>query len=324
MKYVWRIAGALLFLVVVGGLLFHRYPLWFLDRPIYFHLWRAHVQSKYVDLGSNRLHYYEAAPTGGGPGTPLLLIHGLGARGEDWSNLIPGFAANGFHVYVPDLLGYGKSSRPDVDYSIALEESIIIQFMQAMHLPRANVVGWSMGGWIAMRLALDQPAMVDRLAVYDSAGTYFPAVLPDGLFAPDDLAGVQRLFDVLGPQPRSLPNFVARDLLRKLQRDGWIVNRSLASMTGGRYLLDFRLGGLKQPTLILWGGADRLIPPSVGEALHQSIPQSVFEIVEGCGHLAPAECSKPYLDGTVEFLKAQPPMAAQRKTIPLSAQQNQP
>ncbi|MEO6803853.1 MAG: alpha/beta hydrolase [Granulicella sp.] len=320
MKYVGRVVGGLLLLAVVCGLLFYRHPLWFLDRPVYFNLLRAHAQSKYVDLGSNRLHYYEAAPAGGGPGTPLLLIHGLGARAEDWSNLIPGFAANGFHVYAPDLLGYGRSSRPDVDYSIALEESIIIQYMQAMHLPRADVVGWSMGGWIAMRLALDQPAMVDRLAVYDTAGTYFPAVLPDGLFAPDNLAGVQWLFDVLEPQPRSLPGFVARDLLRKLQRNGWIVNRSLASMTSGRYLLDFRLSSLKQPTLIMWGGADRLIPPSVGEALHQSIPQSVLEIVEGCGHLGPAECSKPYLEGTVEFLKAQPPMAAQRKTSTVSAQ----
>src|ERR1700709_2133621 len=125
MKYVWRVAGTLLLLAVVGAVLFYRYPLWFLDQPIYFRLWRSHVQSKYVDLGSNRLHYYEAAPAGGGARTPPLLIHGLGARGEDWSNLIPGFAANGFHVYVPDLLGYGRSSRPDVDYSIALEESIV-------------------------------------------------------------------------------------------------------------------------------------------------------------------------------------------------------
>jgi pimeloyl-ACP methyl ester carboxylesterase len=189
-----------------------------------------------------------------------------------------------------------------------------------MHLQKANVIGWSMGGWIAMRLALDQPAMVDRLAVYDTAGTYFPAVLPEGLFAPNDVAGVQRLVDVLEPKPRPLPGFVAKDSLRKLQRNGWIVNRSLASMTGGRYLLDFRLTGLKQPMLIMWGGDDHLIPPSVGEALHRSVPQSVFEIVEGCGHLGPAECSKPYLDGTLEFLKAQPPMSVQRKTFPAPMQ----
>jgi pimeloyl-ACP methyl ester carboxylesterase len=316
MRYVWRVAAALLLLAVAAGLLFYRYPLWFLDQPIYLRLWRGHVQGKYVEIGSNRLHYYEAAPAGGKPGTPLVLIHGLGSRGEDWSNLIPTFAAHGFHVYAPDLLGYGRSSRPDVDYSIDLEESMVVQFMHAMHLQKADVIGWSMGGWIAMRLALDQPAMVDRLVVYDTAGTYFPAVLPDGLFAPEDMAGVQRLIDVLEPEPRIVPGFVAKDSLRKLQQNGWIVNRSLSSMTGGRYLLDFRLSGLKQPMLIMWGGADHLIPPSVGEALHQSVPQSVFEVVEGCGHLAPAECPGPFLEGTLEFLKAQPPMSGQRKSFP--------
>ncbi len=217
---------------------------------------------------------------------------------------------------MPDLLGYGRSARPDVDYSIGLEEKIVVQFMQAMHLPKADVIGWSMGGWVAMKLALDQPAMVDRLVVYDTAGTYFPVVLPPGLFAPDDVAGVQRLINVLEPEPRAVPGFIAEDSLRKLQKNGWVVNRSLASMTNGRFLLDFRLGGLKQPMLILWGGFDHLIPPLVGEAIHQAVRQSVFEVVEGCGHLAPAECSKPFIDGTIQFLKAQPPMQGGKKTLP--------
>ncbi|NYF81085.1 alpha/beta fold hydrolase [Granulicella arctica] len=315
MKRLLRIAASLLLIVVIVGGLFYRYPLWFLDRPIYYRLWRAGVEGKYVDLGGNRIHYYEAQAKGGG-GVPLVLIHGLGSRGEDWANLIPTFAANGFHVYAPDLLGYGRSSRPDVDYSIATEENVVVQFMQAMHLSKASVIGWSMGGWIAMRLALDHPGMVDRLVLYDSAGIYFPADISPDLFAPTDVAGVQRLVDILEPEPRVLPGFVAKDSLRKLQRNGWIVNRSLSSMTGGRYLLDFRLGSLKQPMLILWGGADHLIPPSAGETIHKGVPQSVFEVVEGCGHLGPAECAKPYLEGTIEFLKAQPPMPPGEKTFP--------
>jgi pimeloyl-ACP methyl ester carboxylesterase len=313
MTHLWRAAGLLLLFVLVTGFFFYRYPLWFLDRPIYYHLWRSHVEGKYIQVGSNRLHFYEAGPV---TGPPLLLVHGLGSRGEDWAGLIPTFAASGFHVYAPDLLGYGRSSRPDVDYSIAMEESVVLQFMDAMHLQKPDVIGWSMGGWIAMRLALDHPERVDRLAVYDTAGTYFAAVLPPGLFAPDDLAGVQRLIDVLEPEPRVVPGFVAKDSLRKLQQNGWIVNRSLASMTSGRYLLDFRLSSLKQPMLIMWGGSDHLIPPSVGEGIHQAIPHSVFEIVEGCGHLAPAECPKPFLEKTIAFLQAQPPMPPAETTVP--------
>ena len=103
--------------------------------------------------------------------------------------MIPALAAKGFHVYVPDLLGYGRSPKPDVDYSISLEEQTVAQFMQAVHVARADVGGWSMGGWVAMKLALDHPEMVDRLVVYDSAGVYFPATFEPELFTPDGCCG---------------------------------------------------------------------------------------------------------------------------------------
>ena len=313
-KAIGSAAAAILLLVFVTGVFFYRHPVWFLDRAIYYRLWRGGVVGKYVDIPPNRFHYYEA---GNSSGIPLVLIHGLGSRGEDWSTLIPTFVAAGFHVYAPDLLGYGRSSHPpDADYSIALEESVVVDFMNAMHLPKASVVGWSMGGWVAMKLALDHPAMVDRLAVYDTAGTYFAAILPPNLFTPNDVEGVRRLYDVLEPVPRAVPAFIERDSLQKLQANSWVINRSLNSMISGRYLLDFRLGSLQQPMLIMWGGADHLIPPSVGEALHHSVPHSVYEVVEGCGHLAPAECSRPFLDRTIEFLKAQPPLPPSQTTVP--------
>jgi len=116
-------------------------------------------------------------------------------------------AAQGFHVYVPDLLGYGRSPRPDVDYSISLEEQTVAQFMQAMHVPRADIGGWSMGGWIVMKLALEHPEMVDRLVVYDSAGVYFPATWEPELFTPADVAGVTKLIAILTAKAAPLPNF---------------------------------------------------------------------------------------------------------------------
>ncbi len=69
------------------------------------------------------------------------------------------------------------------------------EFMQAVGLTRADVGGWSMGGWIAMKLALDHPELVDRLVVYDSAGIYFPATFGADLFVPADAAGVKRADD---------------------------------------------------------------------------------------------------------------------------------
>ena len=315
MKNFWRGLVAVLLLAVIGGLIFLRYPLWVSDQIIRFHLWRSGVKSDYIQVGEYRLHYFEATPRDGSGGTPLLLVHGLGARGEDWAGLIPGLAAAGFHVYAPDLLGYGRSPRPDVNYSISMEEATVVQFMQAVGLRRADVGGWSMGGWIAMKLTLDHPELVDRLVVYDSAGVYFPADVVADVFTPSDTAGVRHLMGVLSPQPVKMPEFVAEDALRKLQRNEWVIQRSVAQMMAGRDLLDFRLHGIQQPTLVVWGSRDDLIPLEAGRRIHQSIPGSVLDVVEGCGHLAPSECSGPVLKSTVEFLKADPAMRGGEKTV---------
>jgi pimeloyl-ACP methyl ester carboxylesterase len=88
-------------------------------------------------------------------------------------------------------------------------------------------------------------------------------------------------------------------------------------MVAGRDLLDFRLHNISQPMLIVWGSKDELIPLASGETIHRSVPQSVLDIIEGCGHLAPAECAKPVLEGTVEFLRSQPPMRGGERTFPI-------
>jgi pimeloyl-ACP methyl ester carboxylesterase len=316
MKLALRVAAVLVLLAVLAGGIFYFNPLWVNDQQIRLRLWREGVRSEYAMVDGYQVHYFEALPPQGVAGTPLVLVHGLGARGEDWGRMIPALAAQGFHVYVPDLLGYGRSPRPDVSYSIAMEETVVVQFMQAMHVARADVGGWSMGGWISMKLALDHPEMVDRLMIYDSAGIYFPATFGPELFTPSDTAGVRKLIAILTPKPREMPEFAARAALRKLQKNAWVLNRSTASMLNGHDLLDFRLHDIRQPMLIVWGAQDELIPLSAGEVIHQGVPQSVLAVVQGCGHLAPAECSKPVIESTVEFLKAEPPMRGGEKTFP--------
>jgi pimeloyl-ACP methyl ester carboxylesterase len=315
MKAALRVFAVVLVLLAGAGLVFYFHPLWVADQMTRFTLWREGVKSEYVQVNGYRLHYFEAQPASGGA-TPLLLVHGLGARGEDWAKMIPALAAQGFHVYAPDLPGFGRSEKPDASYSISMEEEVVVKFMQAMRLERADVGGWSMGGWISMKLALDHPEFVDRLVVYDSAGIYFPATFGPGLFVPVDTAGLHTLMRTLSPHPHTMPEFAQRAVLRRLAANGWVINRSMAAMTDGRDLLDFRLHDLKRPTLVMWGAQDDLIPLVTGKRIHELIPGSSLLVVEGCGHLAPAECSVPVVKGTVDFLRAEPAMAGVEKTVP--------
>ncbi|HEU4635063.1 MAG TPA: alpha/beta hydrolase [Edaphobacter sp.] len=313
MKVPWRVLLVITFLIVGCGIVFYFNPLWVNDQQVRFQLWREGVKSEYVEAGGYRLHYFEAGPQ---TAAPLLLIHGLGARGEDWSRMIPALAADGFHIYAPDLPGYGRSSRPkDADYSITMEENAMVAFTKAMHLQHAFVGGWSMGGWIAMKLTLDHPALVDRLVVYDAAGVYFPADFGAALFLPTDAPGVTRLMKMLSPDPQPVPKFVERDILQKFARNGWVIERSVSAMTTGRDLLDFRLHDLQRPTLVVWGSADQLIPLNVGRRIHALIPNSSLSIIEGCGHLAPLECWRPVEKTTAEFLHAQPPVIDQETML---------
>ena len=302
MRRLFQVLGGLLLVAVIAGAVFYFDPLWVNDQQIRWHLWRSNVRSEYVQAGSYRLHYFEALPSDGSAGTPLVLVHGLGARGEDWSSLIPSLAAAGFHVYAPDLLGYGRSDKPDVQYSVALEEGVVVSFLDKMGLTRFDLIGWSMGGWIAAMLTLDHPAVVDRLVLYDSAGITFQPSFARTAFVPTDQASLDRLIALLTPTPRTLPSFVVRATLRRSKERGEIVQQSLDSMESGADILDHRLQGLKQPTLLVWGAEDRLIPPSVGEEMHRLIPGSRFETIPGCGHLAPAECPLPVLAETLPFL----------------------
>jgi pimeloyl-ACP methyl ester carboxylesterase len=127
---------------------------------------------------------------------------------------------------------------------------------------------------------------------------------------------------MLSPNPRTLPGFAAEAALRKLQRNAWVLRRSMASMTNGKDLLDFRLYQISEPMLIVWGAKDELIPLSVGKTIHKNVPQSVLNIVEGCGHLAPAECARPVVESTVDFLRSEPPMRGGEKTFPFVAEKN--
>jgi len=305
-------ALGLLLLVVILGVTFYANPIGVADEHVRFDLWRKHVHSRYIEVDGYRIHYFEAGPA---DGTPLVLIHGLGSRGEDWAPLLAPLAANGFHLYVPDLLGYGRSPTPDIDYSIASEVKLVADFMHAAGLTHADIGGWSMGGWVAAKLTVDRPDLVDRLVLYDSAGIYFPATFDASLFTPTDRAGLTHLTGMLQPMPSNLPGFIADAAIEKLQRGAWVVTRSVNAMTSGRDLLDFRLSTIHRPTLIVWGSRDVLIPPSVGESMHHLIPNSSMTLIDGCGHLAPAQCTAPVLATTLQFLKSNPPLENQEQTL---------
>jgi pimeloyl-ACP methyl ester carboxylesterase len=305
-------AFVLLLAALACGVLVWRSPLWVVDQEVDARLLLEGVHSEFVTVHGYQIHYLV-----GGSGRPLVLVHGLGSRALDWANLIPQLVAGGHRVYVLDLLGYGRSAQPaDGNYSISDQASIVEGFLDSQHLQQVDLAGWSMGGWIAMRVALEQPERIRRLVLLDSAGLRFKLGFDPALFQPASPRELAALEELLMPHPPPMPRFLAMAMLRRGNRVGWVVQRSLQSMMTGEDLVDGKLGALTMPVLIGWGEQDRLIPLAIGYKLHAEILQSVLDVYAGCGHLAPGQCAGQVGPSVVNFLNAQPAPMAMVRTIP--------
>jgi pimeloyl-ACP methyl ester carboxylesterase len=202
------------------------------------------------------------------------------------------------------LIGYGRSEKPaDFSYSVHDEADVVVGFLDALELNQVDLGGWSMGGAIVQHVAADHPDRVRRLLLFDSAGLY---VLPNWdikLFTPESASQLDQLDVLLMPHPPKIPGFVARDILRVSNHREWIIHRALATMLTGQDATDKIVPQLKMPVLILWGGEDKIMPVDQGEMLHHMLPQSEFDVIPGCGHLAPGQCAEQMAPKVVEFVK---------------------
>lgn len=320
-RLVWLITRWLLVVVVpvlvavaVYGLL---RPLSLLVAATQARLWFAGLHGDYTEIpfAGNphvKIHFYQ-----GGSGDPVVLVHGLGGRAEDWANLMPQLVRDHHRVYALDLPGYGRSAWPrHASYSIAEESAAVEAFVQNRRLTRFDLGGWSMGGWIAMTVALQHPEQIRRLMIFDSAGLRWNLNWETSLFEPNTPDKLRRLNKLLMPTaPPAVPGFIQRAIFRYVDRHGWVVKRNMDQMLTGQALLDGKLGALRMPMLIVWGKQDYLIPVSVGQQIHRDVPQSELQIFDGCGHLAPAQCAVrvgPVVNG---FLDEKNPIGGREAVI---------
>jgi pimeloyl-ACP methyl ester carboxylesterase len=289
-----------LVLVVFGASTFWARPVEVLRELLYARMALTGFSSRTVTVNGIRIHYDAIGPAAG---APVVLVHGLGGRAEDWTNLAPYLSRVGYRVYMPDLPGFGRSARPgDFSYSIPDQANAVIGFMDAMGLKQVDLGGWSMGGWIVQWIASERPERIRRLVLFDAAGIYEKPAWNTGLFTPASAAEIDQLDALLMPHPPKVPGFVAADILRISREHAWIIHRALASMLTGSDATDKLLPSLRMPVLVVWGEVDHITPIDQGETIHRLVPQSELEVIPGCGHLAPAECADKIGPRVVSFL----------------------
>jgi len=125
--------------------------------------------SKYLDIRvytqDVRMAYMDVAPQGAANGHTVVLLHGNNFGGFYFKPIIDGLTKEGFRVIVPDQIGYGRSSKPIAPYNFNSQARNTFLILQKEKIERAMVVGHSMGGMLAARLATQYPKAVERLVI---------------------------------------------------------------------------------------------------------------------------------------------------------------
>ncbi|MEV4274546.1 alpha/beta fold hydrolase [Actinoplanes xinjiangensis] len=238
----------------------------------------------------------ELTVTERGQGHPVLLLHGGGGplTVTAWADRFAG--AGHVQVFTPVHPGFGGTPRPAGLDSIGGLAATYAALLDALDLQGVTVVGNSIGGWIAAEMALLHSPRVGGLVLVDAVGIEVPGHPVTDFFSltPAELA--ERSYHdprTYGVDPAKLPPQV---------RDAMAGNRVALEAYAGRAMADpslaGRLSGVRTPTLVVWGEADRIGDPDFGRAFAAAIPGAEFTMLAGAGHLPQIE-TPDALIGTV-------------------------
>jgi pimeloyl-ACP methyl ester carboxylesterase len=232
-------------------------------------------------------------------GRTLVLLHGIGASAERWSRVIPTLSKY-FRVVTPDIIGFGYSDKPTVEYTMDFFLDFFNGFLDSLDISKASMIGSSFGGHIATEFAIRFNRKIDRLVLASPAGmmrTSTPTL--DGYIMAalyPTYENAFKAFKEMAYDPDAVNEEIVMDFVNRMR----LPNAKYAFMStllGMRYApeLQGRLGKIISPTLLVWGDNDRMIPVQYSKE-YSEIPDSELVVIKNCGHT-------PYVEKPMTFNK---------------------
>lgn len=255
--------------------------------------------------GPHTIRYVERP----GKGDPIVLLHGFGGDKDNWVRIAPYFAARDHRLIIPDLPGWGESTRlPDLNYAPSRQIDRLEAFFTAIGLSRFHLAGNSMGGCIAGLYAAKYPARVQTLTFYDNACVR--AEQPSerdvleaqgqNVLVVHSQADFDRLIDWVFAKKPFIPPPVKAVLAQRAMAQAAGNGVIFRSLSESRAALEPLLPTLKMPVAIVWGDRDRLLHVSTANVMARALPQAKLHILQGCGHSPqlerPEEAAAPMID----------------------------
>ena len=256
-----------------------------------------------LNVGKNNIKVEET-----GKGSPLLLIHGLGMSHKLWRRQVPAFSKY-YRTITVDLRGFGESSKPSApgSYEVSVLAEDLVSLMETLEIPRAHILGTSMGGFIAQTIALDYPELCFSVILCHTSSRMNipPDILKERLdmLASSSLEDYAKLVvdQAFGPNPdASLKKWIS-EMVSSNDKNAYsqVLSEGLSDFD-----LSSRVSEISAPTLVVVGEHDRVIPPDQGRKLAREIRDAELEEIPGVGHLGYSEEPEKFNQIVLKFLSS--------------------
>ncbi len=249
-----------------------------------------------IEINGCKLSFQRA-----GKGVPLIYLHGTDGLAE-WPAILDTLAER-FDVIAPDHPGFGASEPPQWIDDVSDVAYLYLDLIERLGLAGAHVAGQSLGGWIALEMAVRSTARLRSLTLISSAGIHVKGVPKADIFMndPEELARLAYADAKMGEEA------AARAAADKYQ-DVAVLNRIASARFGWqpRFFnprLERWLHRVNVPTHVIWGAADRIVPPAYAEAFHRLIPGSTLTMISDAGHLPHVERTSAVAEAMASFLR---------------------
>ena len=260
------------------------------------------MEEKFLQIDEHEIRYLES----GNSKNTLVLIHGLGASAERWNHVIPLFSDH-FRVVIPDLIGFGKSDKPTMDYTINFFVDFLEKFFTASAIEHPNIVGSSLGGQISAEYASLHPQEIDKLVLVSPSGVMKQSTpaLDEYIMAamyPNETSA-KKAFELMEGSGKHVEDEIVTGFVERMR----LPNAKLAFMSTVLGLknsksITTKLQSISTSTLLIWGTDDPVIPIEHAEGFVSTIQDCKFYKMKGCGHTPYVQDPETFASKVLGFL----------------------
>ncbi|MDH3192647.1 MAG: alpha/beta hydrolase [Nitrosopumilus sp.] len=261
------------------------------------------VQENFIQVDGHKIRYLESGNSKG----VLVLVHGLGASAERWNHVIPTFSKD-YRVIVPDLIGFGHSAKPLVDYTLDFFSEFLEKFFAISGIERPFVIGSSLGGQITAEYACRNPENIEKLILVSPAGVMkqstpaLDAYIMAALYPNEQSA--KNAFEMMEGSGNEVDDVIVQEFIKRMQ----MPNAKLAFMSTilglkNAEVITKKLPSIQAPTLIIWGSDDPVIPIEHAKEFVSAIKDCRFYRMDGCGHTPYVQDPNSFVSIVLNFLQ---------------------